>query len=117
VPDLAVEFGAARHWRRVRRGNSFHADQRFGKPRVGRIFGLLAEDLAEREVREALGHNLLELLQADYYASYVWQADARRFDHVVHLNMDPKNLANYAAYYQYHDPSPSSSRRGASRPW
>src|SRR6202000_1380916 len=71
---------------------------------LARIFGLLAEDLAERDVREALGHNLLELLQADYYASYVWQDDARRFDHAVYLNMDPKNLANYEAYYQYHDP-------------
>jgi len=71
---------------------------------LARIFGLLAEDLAERDVREALGHNLLELLQADYYASYVWRDDARRFDHGVYLNMDPKNLANYEAYYQYHDP-------------
>lgn len=71
---------------------------------LARIFGLLAEDLTERAVREALGHNLLELLQADYYASYVWQDDARRFDHAVYLNMDAKNLANYEAYYQYHDP-------------
>src|SRR6516164_5180326 len=71
---------------------------------LARIFGLLAEDLAEHNVREALGHGLLELLQADYYASYVWQDDARRFDHAVYLNMDPKNLANYEAYYQYHDP-------------
>src|SRR6201981_803115 len=71
---------------------------------LARIFGLLAEDLAERDVREALGHNLLELLQADYYASYVWRDDARRFDHGVYLNMDPKNLANYDLYYQYHDP-------------
>jgi DNA-binding CsgD family transcriptional regulator len=71
---------------------------------LARIFGLLAEDLNERDVREALGHNLLELLQADYYASYVWQDDARRFDRAVYLNMDPKNLANYEAYYQYHDP-------------
>src|SRR6201988_3375076 len=71
---------------------------------LSRIFGLLAEDLTEHDVREALGHNLLELLQADYYASYVWQDDARRFDHAVYQNMDPKNLANYEAYYQYHDP-------------
>jgi len=71
---------------------------------LSRIFGLLAEDLTERDVREALGHNLLELLQADYYASFVWQDDARRFDHAVYQNMDPKNLANYEAYYQYHDP-------------
>lgn len=38
---------------------------------LARIFGLLSEDLGERDVREAIGHHLLELLQADYYASFV----------------------------------------------
>lgn len=71
---------------------------------LARIFGLLSEDLGEREVREAVGHHLLELLQADYYASFVWQDASKRFDQAVFLNMDPKNLANYDLYYQYHDP-------------
>ena len=71
---------------------------------LARIFGLLSEDLAERDVREAVGHHLLELLEADYYASFVWQDAAGRFDKAVFLNMDPKNLANYDSYYQYHDP-------------
>jgi DNA-binding CsgD family transcriptional regulator len=71
---------------------------------LGCIFGLLSEDLGERDVREAVGHHLLELLQADYYASYVWQDATWRFDQAVFLNMDPKNLANYDRYYQYHDP-------------
>jgi DNA-binding CsgD family transcriptional regulator len=71
---------------------------------LARIFGLLSEDLDERAVREAIGHDLLELLQADYYASFVWQDETRRFDRGVFLNMDPKNLANYDLYYQYHDP-------------
>jgi DNA-binding CsgD family transcriptional regulator len=71
---------------------------------LARVFGLLSEDLAERDVREALGHHLLELLQADYYASFVWQDASRRFDSAVYLNMDPGNVANYDRYYQYHDP-------------
>jgi DNA-binding CsgD family transcriptional regulator len=71
---------------------------------LARIFGLLSEDLSERDVREAVGRDLLELLQADYYASFVWQDAARRFGEGVFLNMDPKNLANYDRYYQYHDP-------------
>ncbi len=71
---------------------------------LGRIFGLLSEDLGERDVREAVGNHLLELLQADYYASFVWQDAAKRFDQAVFLNMDPNNLANYDLYYQYHDP-------------
>jgi hypothetical protein len=40
---------------------------------LSRIFGLLSEDLSEHDVREAVGLHLLELLQADYYASFVWQ--------------------------------------------
>jgi DNA-binding CsgD family transcriptional regulator len=71
---------------------------------LSRIFGLLAEDLGEHDVREAVGHLLLELLQADYYASYVWQDKSGRFDKAAFLNMDPKNLAAYEAYFQYHDP-------------
>src|SRR5881396_1155984 len=82
---------------------------------LARIFGLLSEDLAEREVREAVGRHLLELLEADYYASFVWQDAAGRFDKAVFLNMNPKNLANYDIYYQYHDPITFKlqARRGA----
>ncbi len=71
---------------------------------LSRIFGLLSEDLSEHDVREAVGLHLLELLQADYYASFVWQERAGRFDKAVFLNMDPKNLAAYDSYFQYHDP-------------
>ncbi|SFI80052.1 LuxR C-terminal-related transcriptional regulator [Bradyrhizobium sp. Gha] len=71
---------------------------------LARIFGLLSEDMAERAVRETVGHHLLELLQADYYASFVWQDVSKTFGNAVFLNMEPKNVANYDAYYQYHDP-------------
>ena len=71
---------------------------------LSHLFGLLAEDLAEREVRERIGHHLLELLSADYYASFVWDTPSRSFGGGVWLNMSPDNLASYDAYYQYHDP-------------
>src|SRR5580692_6885946 len=71
---------------------------------LARIFGLLSEDLVERDVREAVGHHLLELLEADYYASFVWQDATRRFEKAAFLNMDPNNLANYDIYFQYRDP-------------
>ena len=71
---------------------------------LAHIFGLLSEDLGEHDVREAIGHYLLELLHADYYASYVWHGVSKKFEKAVFLNMDPKNLANYDLYYQYHDP-------------
>ncbi len=71
---------------------------------LARIFALLSEEAGARELRESIGHSLLELLQADYYASFVWQDASRRFGEAVFLNMDPHNLASYEGYYQYHDP-------------
>jgi DNA-binding CsgD family transcriptional regulator len=71
---------------------------------LARIFGLLSEDLSERDVRETVGHQLLELLEADQYASFVWQDAIGRFEKAMYLNMDPGNVATYDSYYQYHDP-------------
>ncbi|MDE2379582.1 helix-turn-helix transcriptional regulator [Bradyrhizobium sp.] len=71
---------------------------------LARIFGLLSEDMGERDVREAVGHDLLALLQADHYASFVWDDASKTFGKAVFLNMDPQNLANYDAYFQHHDP-------------
>lgn len=71
---------------------------------LGRVFALLAEGLGEREVRLNLGHALLDLLRADHFASYVWDAATDRFDRGVSLNLDPANLARYEAWYQYRDP-------------
>ncbi|MEO6840281.1 MAG: helix-turn-helix transcriptional regulator [Bradyrhizobium sp.] len=71
---------------------------------LSRLFGLLAEDLAEREVRERVGHHLLELLSADYYASFVWDTSSRSFGDGVWLNMSPDTMATYDAYFQYNDP-------------
>lgn len=71
---------------------------------LGRVFALLAEGLAEREVRERIGAALLDLLRADHFASFVWDARARRFGNGVWLHMDAANLARYDGWYQYHDP-------------
>lgn len=71
---------------------------------LSHVFGLLAEDMAEREVRERLGHGLLDLLKADYFASYVWDEAAHRFGGRVTINMNDDTLGSYEAYYQFHDP-------------
>lgn len=68
------------------------------------LFGLLAEDLAEREVRERVGHEMLGLLRADYFASFVWNGDRQRFGGCVTLNMNAETLRSYDEYYQFHDP-------------
>lgn len=69
---------------------------------LARIFGLLADDMDERAMRLAVGAALLDLLQADQFASFVW--DGRRFGDGVWLQMDPANLANYDRWYQFRDP-------------
>lgn len=71
---------------------------------LARCFALLAEDLNEREIRERLGRATLDLFRAQHFASYVWDARARRFDDAVSLGMDPGNLRRYEVWYQYHDP-------------
>lgn len=56
------------------------------------------------EVRRRVGEDLLELLDADYYASFVWDPGEARFVDRVALNMDDANLDTYDRYYQFHDP-------------
>jgi len=56
------------------------------------------------ELRAAIGRHVLDLFEADYFASYEWNGKTGQFDSGVHLNMDPANLARYDAHYQYHDP-------------
>ncbi len=68
------------------------------------LFGLLAEDMAEHEVRERVGRALLDLLRADYYASFVWDDDQRRFGGCVTINMNPATLRSYDEYFQFNDP-------------
>jgi len=71
---------------------------------LSQLFGLLAENLHECEIRERIGALMLDLLQADHFASYVWNAGSQRFGAGVRLNMDDANLARYEAWYQYRDP-------------
>ncbi|VTU37276.1 Transcriptional regulatory protein DevR (DosR) [Variovorax sp. PBL-H6] len=81
------------------------------------IFALLAEDQGEREIRERLGWALLDLLRADQFASFVWDADSGTFGKRVALNMEPGNLDRYAQWHQHHDPITFAlqSRRRATR--
>jgi len=81
------------------------------------IFALLAEDQGECEIRERLGWALLDLLRADQFASFVWDADSGTFGKRVALNMAPSNLDRYAQWHQHHDPITFAlqSRRRATR--
>ena len=71
---------------------------------LSRVMATLAEPHDEREIRLRTGALMLELLDAQYYASYVWDEQLRRFDMGICINMDPSNLARYERHFQYHDP-------------
>ena len=71
---------------------------------LARVMTTLAEPHEEREIRERVGSLMLDLLQAQFYASYVWDDAHHRFDSGVQLHMDSANLARYESYYQFHDP-------------
>lgn len=81
------------------------------------VFTLLAEDRGEQEIRERLGWALLDLLHADQFASFVWDAASSNFGARVALHMDPANLDSYAQWHQHHDPITFvlQSRRRATR--
>ena len=55
---------------------------------LSKAFGLLAEGLSAADVRKHLGYCLMELLQADFFASYVWNDSENKFDEGISINMD-----------------------------
>ena len=81
---------------------------------LSQVMVTLAEPHEEAQIRQRVGELLLALLEADHYASYVWNDAAGVFEGRVALNMCPRNLSAYEAYYQYHDPITSllQQRRG-----
>lgn len=77
----------------------------------------LSGDFDHVEVRKRVGLRLLELLQADYFASYVWNEDSKKFVSGVQLNMSWDNLERYDNHYQFHDPiTPTLQRRRKATP-
>lgn len=77
----------------------------------------LSGEFEDHEVRYRVGQRLLDLLEADYFASYVWDDDAQKFESCVQINMTRNNLKNYEEYYQFHDPiTPTLQRRKRATP-
>ena len=75
------------------------------------VLRTLAEPYGEHEIRARLGAQLLALLDAQFYASFVWNPATQSFGREVHLHMDPANLLRYERYYQYHDPITPAMQR------
>ena len=69
------------------------------------------------EVRRRVGQTMLDLLKADYFASYVWDAHAQKFVSCVQINMSDDNLRHYETCYQYRDPiTPTLQKRRKATP-
>lgn len=62
-------------------------------------------------LREAVGPRLLDLFEADQYASFVFDNEAGLDGEPVMLNMDRANIERYRAYYQFRDPITARMRR------
>lgn len=71
---------------------------------LGRVMATLAEPYDELEIRTRLGQLMLDLLGAQYYASFVWNATEQSFGGSVRINMDDANIGRYERHYQFRDP-------------
>lgn len=68
------------------------------------VVQILHEHTDEYEMRKHVAGPLLDLMGADYFASFCWKAEEGRYDQGVYLNMDDRNIGRYLDYFQYRDP-------------
>ena len=66
------------------------------------VVRILSEPAPLGELRAQLGYRLLDLFNADYFASYVHTDGGD--SQAVTINMDRANIAAYQSYFQYKDP-------------
>ena len=72
----------------------------------------LSAPMSHNDVRCNVGKTLLQLLDAEYFASYVWNDADQKFECGININMTEDNLGTYEKYYQFHDPiTPTLQRR------
>lgn len=58
------------------------------------------------------GETFLELFDADYFASFVWNHKEQQYVNGLMLNMSAENFDRYEEYFQYRDPiTPGLQRR------
>lgn len=66
------------------------------------VIGLLSADHASsHDLRTTIGTSLLELLDADVYASYLWNSQTSLFEGGVGVNIDDPSIRNYETYFQH----------------
>jgi DNA-binding CsgD family transcriptional regulator len=62
---------------------------------------LSADYTDSRDLRSSIGGSLLDLLDADLYASYVWNPQNKTFERGVAINMDDSYVEKYQNYFQH----------------
>ena len=76
------------------------------------IFEKLSRSGDPDDLRRNIAEDLLDLLRADFLASFIWNRENRFFDRVVSLNMTPENLKRYQTHFRFCDPiTPALQRR------
>lgn len=79
------------------------------------VFGIMSDlsyGFGSSELRQTVGLKLLDLLDAEYFASYVWNSRDGVFVDRVSINMSNHNLEAYENHFQYCDPiTPVLQRR------
>ncbi len=58
----------------------------------------------ESEMRSEIAEPMLDLLEADYFASFCWEPNKQIYGKGIYLNMDESNIEKYCDYYQFRDP-------------
>lgn len=82
-----------------------------------RIIKALMDPAPGGDVRRAIADELMGLLRADYFASFVWDESRARFTDVVATNLDSRALREYESHVFRADPLVAPLRRseGATR--
>ncbi|MGH6779237.1 MAG: helix-turn-helix transcriptional regulator [Bradyrhizobium sp.] len=79
---------------------------------LAEIFADFSSEYSTTSLRESVAPKILDLLGAQYFASYIWNTEADCFLNRVTLNMSDSNLVTYEKYFQFCDPiTPALQRR------
>lgn len=69
-----------------------------------RITERLSAGQDRKALRQDIAQDVLRLLRADFFASFIWDPDRKVFDEVVFLNMTSDNIERYQSYFRLCDP-------------
>lgn len=71
---------------------------------LSKIFSILSGDNSSNDIRLTIGELIISLLNAQFFASFIWNGEKDTFDYSVTINMSANNIGNYIEYYQFNDP-------------